>query len=134
MPRERTFVMLKPDCVKRGLIGEVIGRIEKKGYRIADAKMATVDAAFLNKFYEHIKDQPYFVEVVNYMRSGKVLGLIVEGEDVVMGMRRLIGPTIIEDALPGTIRGDFAASSVDSLIHATRTPEEVVTECNVFFQ
>ena len=134
MPRERTFVMLKPDCVRRGLIGEVISRIEKKGYRIADAKMATVDAVFLNKFYEHIKDQPYFVEVVNYMRSGKVLGLIVEGEDVVMGMRRLIGPTIIEDALPGTIRGDFAASSVDSLIHATRAPEEVATECSVFFQ
>jgi len=133
MTKERTFVMLKPDCIKRGLIGEVIGRIEKKGWRIANAKSRTLDAAFLYSFYSHIKEQPYFLDVFNYMLSGSVLGLIIEGEDVVMGMRRLIGPTIIEEAQPGTIRGDFALSSANSLIHASHGTENVETECTVFF-
>ena len=133
MDKEYTFVMLKPDCIKRGLIGEVIGRIEKKGYRIKDAKMVTVDTSFLSKFYAHIKNRPFYGDVVKYMLSGAVLGMLVEGVDSVNGMRRLIGPTVIEDAHPGTIRGDFAASSSNSLIHASESSEDVKTECSIFF-
>ena len=133
MAKERTFVMLKPDCLKRGLIGEVIGRIEQKGWRIVDANTRTLDAAFLYKFYAHIKEQPYFLEVFNYMLSGTVLGLVIEGEDAVAGMRRIIGSTIIEEALPGTIRGDFAVSSANSLIHASHGVDLVETEQEIFF-
>ena len=133
MAREKTFVMLKPDCIKRGLIGEVIGRIEMKGWRITDAKTVTLNPAFLYDFYEHIKDQPYFLDVFNYMLSGTVLGMVVEGENVVNGMRRLIGSTIFEEAMPGTIRGDFAVSSANSLIHASKTAENFKKEQNIFF-
>jgi len=125
--------MLKPDCIKRGLIGEIISRIEQKGWRIVDAKTRTLDAAFLYSFYSHIKEQPFFLGVFNYMLSGSVLGLIVEGEGAISGMRRIIGPTNIEDALPGTIRGDFAVSSTNSLIHASHNIENVELECKIFF-
>ena len=134
MAKERTFVMLKPDCLKRGLIGEVIGRIEQKGWRIVDARTRTLDPGFLYSFYSHIKEQPYFLDVFNYMLSGTVLGLVIEGEDAVSGMRRLIGPTIIEDAQPGTIRGDFAVSSANSLIHASHGIENVEIEREIFFK
>ena len=134
MAKEKTFIMLKPDCLKRGLIGEVIGRIEQKGWRIVDARTRTLDAGFLYKFYAHIKEQPYFLDVFEYMLSGTVLGLVIEGEDAVAGMRRLIGPTIIEEALPGTIRGDFAVSSSNSLIHASHSIDLVETERAVFFK
>jgi len=133
MTRERTFVMLKPDCIKRGLIGEVIGRIEQKGWRIVDAGTRILDAAFLYSFYAHIKEQPFFLEVFDYMLSGTVLGLIVEGEGVVSGMRRITGPTYIDEAPPGTIRGDFATSSTNSLIHASHNEENAETECRIFF-
>jgi len=131
---EKTFIMLKPDCISRGLIGEVISRIEKKGWRITAAKTRTLDPAFLYTFYAHIKEQPYFLEVFNYMLSGIVLGMVVEGDDVLMGMRRLIGSPIIEEALPGTIRGDFAVSTSNSLIHASHSAENVETEREIFFK
>ena len=133
MAKERTFVMLKPDSIKRGLIGEIIGRIEQKGWRITEAKTRTLDAAFLYSFYSHIKEQPFFLEVFNYMLSGSVMGLVVEGENAIAGMRRIIGPTSVEEALPGTIRGDFAVSSTNSLIHASHNAENAVAESDVFF-
>ena len=133
MAREKTFVMLKPDCIKRGLVGEVISRIERKGWRISDAKTRTLEPGFLYVFYEHIKEQPYFLEVFNYMLSGTVMGMVVEGDHAVEGMRKLIGSTIFEEALPGTIRGDFAVSSANSLIHASKNAEHVNIEKDIFF-
>ncbi|MCL2200797.1 MAG: nucleoside-diphosphate kinase [Oscillospiraceae bacterium] len=134
MAKERTFVMLKPDCIKRGIVGEVITRMENKGWRVVEAKSKVLEAGFLYEFYDHIKERPYFLDVFNYMLSGMVLGLIVEGEDTINGMRRLIGPTIIEEAAPGTIRGDFAVSSANSLIHASKSAENVKKECDIFFR
>ena len=134
MEKEKTFVMLKPDCMKRGHIGEVISRIERKGWRITNARTRNLDAAFLYTFYAHIKEQPFFLEVFNYMLSGTVLGMIVEGDGCIAGMRRLIGPTINENAPPGTIRGDFATSSANSLIHASHNKENVVIESDIFFR
>jgi len=134
MSKERTFVMLKPDCLKRGLVGLVIARIENKGWHIVEAKTRALDPTFLYEFYDHIKDKPYFLPAFNYMLSGVVLGMIVEGEDAINGMRRLIGPTVIEDAMPGTIRGDFATSSASSLIHASRSAEHVKAETSIFFE
>jgi len=134
MTRDKTFIMLKPDCIKRGLVGEVISRIEKKGWRISHASTKTLEPAFLYTFYEHIKDQPYFLDVFNYMLSGTVIGMIVEGDDVVDGMRRLIGSTRVEESPPGTIRGDFAVSSANSLIHASHTSDNVKKELDIFFK
>ena len=87
MAMERTYIMLKPDCIKRGLMGEVIARIEKKGYRITDAKMMNLDEAILREHYAHIADRPFFPEIVAYMTSGPVFGMVVEGENAVKGMK-----------------------------------------------
>ena len=134
MAREKTFVMLKPDCLKRGLVGNIIQRVEDKGWRIIEAKTMRLEPGFLYDFYDHIKEQPYFLEVFNYMLSGQVLGLIIEGEGVVVGMRRMMGPPIIENAAPGTIRGDLAVSSANSLIHASKSDEHVRKESELFFR
>ena len=81
MAVERTYLMLKPDCIQRGLMGEVIARIERKGYKIVDAKMMNLDEAILREHYAHIADKPFFPEIVEYMTSGPVFGMIVEGEN-----------------------------------------------------
>ena len=134
MAAEKTFVMLKPDCIYRGLVGEAIARIEKKGYCIVDIKMKTLEPKFLYEFYAHIVDKPFFLNIVDYMLSGSVIGIIVEGEGSVAGMRRVIGATRIEDARPGTIRGDFAESSVKNIIHASDSVEGAEKECATFFK
>jgi len=119
--------------MKRGLIGEVISRIEKKGWTVVEAKSRKLEPAFLYEFYEHIKDRPFFLETFDYMLSGTVIGFIIEGEGIIAGMRRLIGSAIIEQAHPGTIRGDYAVSTSNSLIHASKTPDQVNKEINIFF-
>ena len=103
MAIEKTYIMLKPDCIKRGLMGEVISRIEKKGYKITDAKMLNLDEKILREHYAHIADKPFFQEIVSYMTSGPVLAMIVEGENAVKGMRILMGATKFEEATAGTI-------------------------------
>lgn len=132
MSMQKTFVMLKPDCMKRGLVGEIIARIEKKGYRILDAKMMKLDPKFLYSHYSHIADQPFFLDVFKYMQ-GDVLGMCVCGENAVMGMRKLIGETKTEDAAPGTIRGDFATSTANNLIHGSDSQEAAEIELERFF-
>jgi nucleoside-diphosphate kinase len=133
MSEENTFVMLKPDCMKRGLVGEIITRIERKGYRIIDAKMMKLTATFLYEHYAHLADQPYFPKILRHMLSGPVMGIIVRGEDAVMGMRTLVGATMIEDAQAGTIRGDYALSTVNNLIHCSHTAELGQVEIRRFF-
>ena len=133
MAIERTYIMLKPDCVKRGLIGEVIARIERKGYRIADAKMIRLDEPILRTHYAHLAAKPFFSEIVSYMMSGPVLGLIVEGENAVAGMRILMGATKFEEAAAGTIRGDYAKSTGENIIHGSDSVENAEAEINRFF-
>ena len=128
MAIERTYIMLKPDCIKRGLMGEVIARIEKKGYSITDAKMMTLDEAILRDHYAHMKDKPFFPEIVRYMTSGPVFGMIVEGENVVAGMRTLMGATNPSEAAAGTIRGDFANSIGANMIHGSDSVENAEIE------
>ena len=113
MAMERTYIMLKPDCVKRGLMGEVISRIERKNYKIVDAKMMTLDEPILREHYAHIADKPFFPEIVTYMTSGPVLAMIVEGDNAVKGMRIIMGATKFEEAAAGTIRGDYACVRYD---------------------
>lgn len=133
MYNERTCIMLKPDCIKRGLAGEVLSRIERKGYRIADAKMMRLGEAILREHYAHMVDKPFFPEILDYMTSGPVLCLIVEGINVVAGTRRLMGATEFEDMQAGTIRGDFAYCVRFNLIHGSDSAENAETEIKRFF-
>ena len=133
MSIEKTYIMLKPDCVKRGLIGEVISRIERKGYKIVDAKMMNLDEAILKEHYAHLADKPFFPNIVEYMTSGPVLGMIVEGESAVQGMRIIMGATKFEKATAGTIRGDFAHSTSENFIHGSDSPENAEIEIKRFF-
>ena len=116
MAVERTYLMLKPDCIQRGLMGEVIARIERKGYKIVDAKMMNLDEAILREHYAHIADKPFFPEIVEYMTSGPVFGMIVEGENAVAGARIIMGATKFEEATAGTIRGDYANSTGQNML------------------
>lgn len=130
---ERTYIMLKPDALKRGLIGEILTRIEKKGYKIAEAKTMQLDAEILKEHYAHLTDKPFFPELVEYMTSGPVLAMIVEGPDVVVGMRILMGATKFEEAAPGTIRGDYAFCTTENLIHGSDSKENAEIEIKRFF-
>ena len=125
--------MLKPDCVKRKLMGKVISRIEKKGYTISNIKMMNLNEDILREHYAHIADRPFFPDIVEYMTSGPVVGMIVEGENAVKGMRILMGPTKFEEAPAGTIRGDFAMSTSENIVHGSDSPENGEIEIKRFF-
>lgn len=130
---ERTYIMLKPDAIERGLMGAVISRIENKGYKIVDAKMMNLDEAILKEHYAHIADRPFFPEIVKYMTRGPVFGMIVEGENAVKGMRIIMGATKFEDATAGTIRGDFANTTAENVIHGSDSVENAEIEIKRFF-
>ena len=130
---ERTFVMLKPDAVKRGLIGEIIHRIERKGYRICEAKTMPLSEPILREHYAHLTGKPFFPEILAYMTSGPVFAMIVEGEDAIHGVRTLMGPTKACDFTAGTIRGDYATSTSMNVIHGSDSPESADAEIKRFF-
>ncbi|MEE1354224.1 nucleoside-diphosphate kinase [Absicoccus porci] len=133
MSKERTYVMLKPDALQRGLAGEIIRRIEAKGYRLVQAKTMVLDEPILREHYAHIADKPFFPETVEYMTSGPVLAMIWEGENAIAGIRQLMGATKFADAKAGTIRGDFASSTTFNLIHGSDSPEAAEIEIKRFF-
>lgn len=130
---EQTYIMLKPDAVRRGLMGEIIGRIEKKGFKIVKMKMFMLDEQTLREHYAHIADRPFFPEVVEYMTSGPVVGMVVEGENVIKGMRNFMGPTKYLDAPAGTIRGDLSCNDRENLIHGSDSDESAEVEIRRFF-
>ena len=130
---DRTYIMLKPDALKRGLAGEILARIEKKGYKFADMKLMQLNKAILKEHYAHIADRPFFPDLVAYMTSGPVLAMIVEGPDVVLGMRIFLGATKFEEAAPGTIRGDYAFCTTENLIHGSDSKENAEIEIKRFF-
>lgn len=133
---ERTYIMLKPDAIKRRLVGNIIKRIEDKGYNIKEMKMFTLNEEILKEHYSHLVNKPFFPELVNFMTSGPVIGMIIEGPDVIVGMRNLMGPTKWEEAAPGTIRGDFANNTTENLIHGSDSAsnaEEEIKRFSKFF-
>lgn len=133
MMTEKTYIMLKPDCIRRGLMGEVISRIERKGFSITAAKMMQLDEAVLREHYAHLVDKPFFPELLAYMMSGPVLGMVVEGENAVKGMRILMGATKYDEAAAGTIRGDYATSTTENIIHGSDSVENADVEIKRFF-
>ena len=130
---ERTYIMLKPDAVRRGLVGEIINKIERKGYKISAMKMFMMTKELLKEHYAHIADRPFYPEVEEYMMSGPVVGMIVEGENVIKGMRNFMGPTKYLDAPAGTIRGDYSCNDRENLIHGSDAPETAEAEIKRFF-
>ena len=125
--------MTKPDAYERGLIGKIITRIENKGFKITGMKMMNLDENVLKEHYAHLADKPFFGEIVEYMTSGPVVGMIVEGDRVVEGMRTLMGPTDGIEALPGTIRGDYAKNKSENLVHGSDSVENAEIEIKRFF-
>lgn len=133
MATQRTFIMVKPDGVRRKLIGEVVKRIEDKDYTISEMKMFTIDRALAERHYEEHTEKPFFGELVSFITSGPVVAMVVEGDDVVAGMRELMGATNPADAAPGTIRADLAESLSNNVVHGSDSPDSAAREVNLFF-
>ena len=120
---ERTVVLVKPDGVQRGLVGEIVSRFERKGLRLASIKMISLNDAILDEWYAHHKDKAFFPNLKSYMKSYPVVGMLWEGLEAVSAVRMMIGITKAREAAPGTIRGDFAMSQQYNLIHASENAE-----------
>merc|ERR1711916_98446 len=118
-PRERTFIAIKPDGVQRGLVGEIIKRFEQKGYKLVALKMVTPTKEFAEKHYADLSSKPFFGGLVEYFSSGPVVAMCWEGEDAILGGRRLLGATHPKDSAPGTIRGDFAVDIGRNICHGS---------------
>ena len=131
--KQSTYIMLKPDALERNLIGEIISRIERIGYKIVNCKMMQLDEPILREHYAHLAEKPYFMEVIQYMMRGPVLAMIVEGENAVAGMRKLMGATSLNETIPGTIRGDYSSGTAENLIHGSDSEENAQIEIKRFF-
>lgn len=130
---EKTFVMLKSDGLKRGLLGEVLGRIEKKGYKVLALKIQNLTKDQLDKhYYEHL-DRPYFPSLVEYLTSGPVVHMVIGGDNVISGIRKLNGATDPEKAEMGSVRGDLAINMTKNLIHASDSLENAEREIGLYF-
>jgi nucleoside-diphosphate kinase len=130
---QSTFVMVKPDGVKRGLVGEVIRRIEQKGYRIEELKMFTIDKDLAERHYAEHVEKPFFAELVSFVTSGPVVAMKVVGEDAIAGMRQLMGATNPLDAVPGSIRGDYASVITENIVHGSDSSQSAARELALFF-
>jgi len=129
----QTFVMIKPDGVKRGLIGEILKRYERKGLKIVAAKLTLVPQKLAEDHYEEHCEKPFFTELIEYITSGPVFALILEGPKAIELTRKLNGATKVEDAIPGTIRGDFALSTSHNLVHASDSKNSAMREISLWF-
>lgn len=131
---EKTFVILKPSAIQRGLIGEVTSRFERKGLRLAGMKMIQLDDNILNIHYAHLKEKPFFQSVKDSMMSSPVIVMCWEGVDATRVVRNLAGITNGREAAPGTIRGDFAISVQENIVHSSDSCSEAIIEIKRFFK
>jgi nucleoside-diphosphate kinase len=130
---QQTLIIVKPDGVRRRLIGEVIGRIEAKGYDIKEMKLFQIDEALAKEHYAEHTEKPFFSDLVNFITSGPVVAMIIEGEDAVRGMRQIMGATNPLDAVPGSVRGDYATAITENIVHGSDSPESARREVDLFF-
>ena len=131
---DRTLVILKPDAVERGLVGEVIARLERKGLRIVGLELRHLDAPTLERHYDEHIGKAFYGELVAFMRRSPVVVAVVEGPaDTWQMVRTLMGPTNPRDAAPGTIRGDFGTVVTENLVHGSDGPESAAREIAIFF-
>ena len=134
MTLERTFVAIKPDGVQRGLIAEILGRFETKGFKLVGLKQLTPSKALAEKHYGVHKERPFFSGLVDFITSGPVVAMVWEGEGVIASARKLIGATKPLEAEPGTIRGDLAVNIGRNVIHGSDGSDTAVFEINLWFQ
>ncbi len=134
---ERTLILVKPDGVRRGLCGEVLRRVEAKGYTLAAVQMVDASAELLSEHYAEHRDKPFFGDLVDFMRSGPVLAVVAQGADVIAGFRSLAGATKPTTAAPGTIRGDlgrdWGREMVENIVHGSDSPESAAREIRLWF-
>lgn len=130
----RTLVLIKPDGVLRSKIGQIISRFEDKGMRIAAMKMIQVTKEMAEKHYSVHKGKPFYESLINYIMSGPVVAMVLDGNDVIEITRKIVGATNGAKAEPGTIRGDFSSSIDFNLIHASDSPETAMYEIPIFFK
>lgn len=130
---KRTFVMCKPDAVERGLVGEVISRIERKGLTLAAVELRGADRALAEAHYDEHRERPFFGELVAFVTSGPIAAMVLEGERAVTVVRTMMGPTDPAEAQPGTIRGDLALSIGENTVHGSDSLESAQREIALYF-
>lgn len=130
---ERTFLMIKPDGVKRHLVGEIIRRFEQKGFTLVALSQLTPSRELAEAHYAVHRERPFFKDVVDFITSGPVVAMVWEGDDIVSLARKMMGATKPADAVPGTIRGDFSHSVAQNLIHGSDSPDTSATEISLWF-
>lgn len=130
---ERTLVLIKPDGVERALVGEVLGRIERKGLRIVALELRTLDRAIAEEHYAEHVGKAFFADLVEFITSGPLVAAVVEGPDAIVQWRALMGATNPVNAAPGTIRGDLATVTQNNVTHGSDSPESAAREIALFF-
>ena len=133
MAVERTLVLIKPDAMRRQLAGEILARFERRGLVVREAKLVTVDRDLAERHYAEHSEKPFFGELVEFITSGPTLALVLEGEGAITTVRRTMGATNPADSEPGSIRGDFALSMPDNLVHGSDSPESAEREIGLWF-
>ena len=131
---ERTFVMIKPDAVQRGIVGKIVSRFEQKGIKIVAMKMVSVSKDLAEKHYDIHKGKPFFVPTVNYITSSPVVAMVLEGTNVIGMVRSMMGKTNPQDAAMGTIRGDFGQFIGRNIVHGSDGPDTAEFEINLWFK
>ena len=131
---EKTVVLLKPDCVQKGLMGEVLKRFEAQGFRVVGCKMMQLDDAILKDHYPHLVELPFFPEILGFMQSSPIMALALEGEGIIQKVRDFIGPTDSTKAEKGTVRGDLGEDKMRNVVHASDSSESAQAELSRFFR
>lgn len=131
---ERTLILIKPDGVQRGLIGEIIARIEKRGLKLAGLKLMQATEELAKQHYAEHQARPFFGSLVEFITSGPLVALAVEGPNAIAQMRKMMGSTNPQDAAPGTVRGDYALTVAYNIIHGSDGPESAARELKIFFK
>lgn len=131
---ERTYVMVKPDGVQRGLIAEVISRFERRGLKIVGMKMLQIPRELAEEHYGEHKGKPFFDALVEYITSGPVVAMVLEGKNAIAAVREMMGATDPQKAAPGTIRGDFGLDIGRNVVHGSDSPASAEREINLFFK
>ena len=130
---ERTLVLIKPDGVQRGLVGEVLSRIERKGFAVIALQMRTLERAVAEEHYGEHQDKPFFADLVDFITGGSLVAAVIEGPEAIASWRSMMGATNPAAAAPGTIRGDLATETQMNVTHGSDSPESAVREIALFF-
>jgi len=131
---EKTFVIFKPDCMEKRLVGSVLARFDAAGFDVIGCKMTRLSAALLREHYAHVADKPFYPEIENFMKSRPVIMIALQGDNVVQRVRDLLGPTDSRKAAKGTIRGDFGTEMMKNVVHASDSVDNAKAELARFFK